>query len=383
MSNAYDSLILLGANVIGYEPGYKRHGKTKKEAIKKACRLAKNADVAVVFLGLEEGYDSEGRDRKDMYLPENQRKLIRMVTKYNENVVVVLSCGCIVEMSWDKKVKCVLHSYLSGQAGGAAVAQLLLGDKNPSGKLSETIPMKYEDVPSANYFPGPETTAEHREGIYVGYRYYDTAKVKVKYPFGHGLSYTKFEYGNLKAEKDKISFTIENVGERTGREVAQVYVSAKTNGMFRPEKELKGFASIVLKPGEKKEVEVKLNDRSFAVWSIEAEDWVIEPGEYEILVGASSRDIRLRDGLTIKTKLTQVCQIEKVREEKGKIVEATVENPYKGTIFRPYYNADVKNIQDETFKALIDRDIPDPRWNLSRPLEINDTIYMGRYSEKK
>lgn len=362
INNAYDALKKLGANIVGYEPGFKRHGKAKKEQIQKACLLAKKADVVLVFIGLEEGYDSEGSDREDMHLPLNQRKLINALKNVNKNLVAVLSCGCVIDMSWDIHTKAVLHGYLGGQAGGAAIAQLLLGKKNPSGKIAETVPMRYEDVPSSSYYPGMEVTSEYREGIYVGYRYYDTAKVPVKYPFGHGLSYTQFEYSDLNIDGNLITFQVKNTGKRTGREVAQLYIAPRTNGMFRPEKELKGFSSVTLKPGEKKEISIELNDRSFAVWSILENDWVVEPGEYDILVGASSADIRLRQSIT----------------KDG----YAVENPYKEESFKPYYKGAVKNISDETFEVLLKRKIPEAKWDLSKPLDFNDTIYQGKYSDK-
>lgn len=431
LDNAYDSLEKFGANIIGYAKGYhrsfeqsfnqkKKNGigvfkgkiENRDELILEACRLAKKSDIVLLFLGLPAGYDSEGTDREDMLLPKNQRKLIKALSYVNKNLVVVLSCGCVVDTSWDIHAKAVLHSYLGGQGGGAAIAALLLGKKNPSGKLAETIPMSYEDVPNKNYYPGKEATSEYREGIYVGYRYYDTAKVPVRYPFGHGLSYTSFAYSDLKVKEDKVSFTIENIGSRTGREVAQLYVKQKKDRMspmmeadndsivcsnsemgkkhchiFRPEKELKGFVSVTLKPGEKKEVSMELSDRSFAVWSIFQNDWIIEPGEYEILIGASARDIRLQETIVKSEKVRdkdlseENLNTNREREVDQKENQPVV-NPYAEEVFLPYYSGDVTNISDETFKALLGRDIPETTWDREKPLEFNSPIAQGRYLKK-
>ena len=240
--------------------------------IRQACNLAKDAGVVLLWLGLDEGGEAEGVDRPDMKLPENQISLLNALAAVNPNIVVVLSCGCAVEMDWDVKVKAVIHGYLGGQAGALAMAKLLTGEANVSGKLSETVPMRYEDVSSYAYYPGMEATSEYREGLYVGYRYFDTAKREVKYPFGHGLSYTEFAYSDLSVTEGAVHFTVRNTGSICGEEIAQLYIHADTNGMFRPEQELKGFAKVSLEPGEEKQVTIGLDDRSFAVWSIPEHD---------------------------------------------------------------------------------------------------------------
>lgn len=359
LDSGLDALKAAGVNVVGYAPGYHRGGKANSSLIQKACGLAKEAEVVLLWLGLDEGGEAEGVDRDTMTLPRNQLALLDALSRVNPNIVVVLSCGCSVEMTWDSKVKALLHGYLGGQAGAQAQAALLTGAANPSGKLSETIPLCYEDVPSAGYYPGREATSEYREGIYVGYRYYDTAHKPVKYPFGFGLSYTSFAYSQLEIGEDQVRFRIRNTGSRYGEEIAQLYIHSETGGMFRPEQELKGFARVSLAPGEEREVTIPLNDRSFALWSVVKKDWVVEPGVYELRIGASSRDIRLTG------------KLEKAGE--------AAENPYRDAAFAPYYKAEVTHVPDESFRALLGRPIPQASWDRSAPMGFNDTLSQGEY----
>ena len=353
-----DALKAAGANVTGFALGFRRGGRRDHLLIRQACNLAKNADTVLLWLGLDEGGEAEGVDRTDMKLPENQIDLLNAVAAVNPNIVVVLQCGCAVEMNWDTRARAVLHGYLGGQAGATAMAKLLLGEANVSGKLSETIPLRYEDIPSAPYYPGREATSEYREGIFVGYRYFDTAKKKVKYPFGHGLSYTTFVYSNLELHSDRVSFRIRNTGNVPGAEIAQLYIHPETRGMFRAEQELKGFVKVALNPGEEKTVSIALNDRSFAVWSIRENNWVIEGGVYEVRIGASSRDIRLTG---------------EIRRD------GAAANPYTGTAFAPYYSGEVQFVGDESFEALLEHAIPNAKWDRSAPIGFNDTISQGEY----
>ena len=359
LESGLDALKAIGAKVTGFAPGFRRGGKKDSMLIRQACNLANDADVILLWLGLDEGGEAEGVDRENMKLPENQIALLDALAQVNPNIVVVLSCGCAVEMRWDNKAKAVIHGYLGGQAGAIAMAKLLTGEVSPSGKLAETVPVGYEEVPSYAYYPGVEATSEYREGLYVGYRYFDTAKREVKYPFGHGLSYTKFEYSGIVVSEDSVSFRVRNIGDRPGEEIAQLYIHGATDGMFRPEQELKGFAKVSLEPGEEREVTIPLNDRSFAVWSIQKNNWVVEPGRYELRVGASSRDIRLTAGV----------------EKNG----AAVTNPYTGAAFAPYYEAAVRNVSDDSFRALLGREIPAARWDRGAPIGFNDTISQGEY----
>ena len=362
LESGLEALKVAGANVVGYGPGFRRGGKMDEKLLQEACKLAQKAETVVLWLGLDEAGEAEGVDRENMKLPENQLKLLEALAQVNPNIVVVLSCGCGVEMGWDDRAKAVLHGYLGGQAGALAIAKLLLGDANPSGKLSETIPLCYEDVPSAPYYPGLEATSEYREGLYIGYRYFDSAHKAVKYPFGFGLSYTEFGYSDLKVHDDSVTFLIRNIGSVAGEEIAQLYIHADTNGMFRPEQELKGFAKVHLEPGEEKERTIPLSHRSFSVWSILEKDWVTEPGSYEIRVGASSRDIRLQATI-----------------EKNGAIPA---NPYSDPVFAPYYNAQVQNIPDDAFAALLGREIPTANWDRTAPIGFNDTISQGVYLKR-
>ena len=265
-----------------------------------AVKAAAEADKAVIFAGLPESFESEGYDRSHMRLPECQNRLITEILKVQPNTVIVLHNGSPVEMPWLGEIKGLLETYLGGQAGGAAAANILYGKINPSGKLAETMPLKLSDNPSYLNFGGGEKV-EYREGIFVGYRYYDTKEMDVAFPFGYGLSYTTFAYSNLKlsmenpTEKDTVmvSADVTNTGKSAGKEVVQLYIRDLTGSAIRPEKELKGFEKVFLEPGETKTVTMELNKRSFAWYNTELHDWFAASGDYEILVGASSRDIRL------------------------------------------------------------------------------------------
>lgn len=273
-----------------------------------AVKAAAEADKAVIFAGLPESFESEGYDRSHMRLPECQNRLITEILKVQPNTVIVLHNGSPVEMPWLGEIKGLLETYLGGQAGGAAAANILYGKINPSGKLAETMPLKLSDNPSYLNFGGGEKV-EYREGIFVGYRYYDTKEMDVAFPFGYGLSYTTFAYSNLKlsmenpTEKDTVmvSADVTNTGKSAGKEVVQLYIRDLTGSAIRPEKELKGFEKVFLEPGETKTVTMELNKRSFAWYNTELHDWFAASGEYEILVGASSRDIRLTETLHLNS----------------------------------------------------------------------------------
>ena len=273
-----------------------------------AVKAAAEADKAVIFAGLPESFESEGYDRSHMRLPECQNRLITEILKVQPNTVIVLHNGSPVEMPWLGEIKGLLETYLGGQAGGAAAANILYGKINPSGKLAETMPLKLSDNPSYLNFGGGEKV-EYREGIFVGYRYYDTKEMDVAFPFGYGLSYTTFAYSNLKlsmenpTEKDTVMVyaDVTNTGKSAGKEVVQLYIRDLTGSAIRPEKELKGFEKVFLEPGETKTVTMELNKRSFAWYNTELHDWFAASGDYEILVGASSRDIRLTETLYLNS----------------------------------------------------------------------------------
>ena len=279
------------------------------EMIAEAVAAAKKAKAAVVFAGLPDSYESEGYDRAHMRMPACQNKLIEAVAEANPNTVVVLHNGAPVEMPWIGKVKAVLEAYLGGQAVGEAAVRVLFGDANPCGKLPETFPLKLEDNPSYLYYGGEGNVTEYREGVFVGYRYYDKKKMDVLFPFGFGLSYTAFEYSNLKVSagtiKDTdsltVNVTVKNTGSRAGKEVVQLYVGDAESTPLRPVRELKGFAKVALEPGECKAVSFTLDKRSFAYWNQQIHDWHVETGVFTIEVGGSSRDLPLKAEVTVES----------------------------------------------------------------------------------
>ena len=295
---------------ISYAPGYRLDSDAPDEAlITEAAEAAKGADVAVVFAGLPESYESEGYDRVHMRMPESHNALIEAVAAVQPHCVVVLQNGSPVEMPWIDKTEAVLESYLGGEAVGEAQVDLLYGSANPCGKLAETFPLRLQDSPSYLNFPGEGDRVEYREGVFVGYRWYDSVDREVLFPFGHGLSYTSFEYSDLHVDRKEISgdepvtvtLKVKNTGKRSGRETVQIYVQRPDGkGPVRPDKELRGFAKVFLAPGEEKEISASLTKRAFACYSTEAADWVVPAGEYGILAGASSRDIRLA-GKVVRT----------------------------------------------------------------------------------
>lgn len=293
-----------------YSAGYRLDTEeVDEQMIAEACTAAKAADAAVIFAGLTPEFESEGFDREHMRMPENHNELIRHVAQANPNTVVVLSKGAPVEMPWVDDVKAVLDGYLGGQAGGGGIADILFGKVNPSGKLAETQPLKLEDALSSRYFPMGPNTVQYRESLYVGYRWFDAAKVPVQFPFGHGLSYTSFEYSYLTVDRKKlncgdgitVSLTVKNSGDVAGAEVVELYVHDVKATAFRPEKELNGFAKVFLKPGEQTCVSFRLDKRSFAYYNTAIQDWHVESGDFELLVGASSADIRLKETVWVQS----------------------------------------------------------------------------------
>lgn len=297
-----------GMENITYAQGYiDEKDEIVEELINEAVEVAKKSKIAVVFAGLPDNFESEGYDRTHMKMPNCQNALIDAVCEVQPNTVVVLHNGSPVEMPWKDKVKGIVEAYLGGQAIGSAVVDVLFGKVNPSGKLPETFPLKLEDNPSYLYYFGEGDKVEYREGVFVGYRYYETKKVDVLFPFGHGLSYTNFKYSNITISDDNIKDTdtvtvtvdVTNTGDVFGKEVVQLYVSPKNNKIIRPVKELKGFEKIALEPGETKTVSFILNKRSFAYWNMEIHDWHVESGKYDILIGKSVSDIVLSREISV------------------------------------------------------------------------------------
>ena len=360
VDNAYAELEKYTDQKLAYAEGYSLESdEDDVKLIAKAKELAEKVDKVIIFAGLPDRYESEGYDRDTLEIPPNQNRLIEEVAEVNKNAIVVLSNGSPITMPWLNNVKGVLEGYLTGQAGGGAAADILFGHVNPSGKLAETFPQKLSDNPSYLFFPGEKDKVEYREGIFVGYRYYDSKEIEPLFPFGYGLSYTDFEYSDLKIKKNEItdqetlnlSLKVKNTGDIYGKEIIQLYVSDPESTVIKPEKELKEFAKVELEPGQEKIVEFELAKRAFAYYNTEIDDWYVESGEYDILIGASSRDIRLKE--TVR-------------------VESTVELPYEYTI-----NTNVGDIladpeAEEVFNEL-----------LSEYLEGTDLFEMlgGRKSE--
>lgn len=326
------------ANIL-YAEGYKLDTDDPDEKlIEEAKEIAKKGDIVVIFAGLPERYESEGYDRLHMKMPKSHNVLIEEIAKVNSNLVVVLSNGSPVEMPWVEKPKAILETYLGGQAWGGAVADVLFGVVNPSGKLAETFPKKLSDNPSYLFFPGEGDRVEYREGIFVGYRYYDKKEMEVLFPFGYGLSYTTFEYSDLRLAKKeitdqevlKVRVRVKNTGKVKGKEIIQLYVKDVKSSVIRPEKELKGFVKIELAPGEEKEVEFELDKRAFAYYNVDIKDWYVETGEFEILIGKSSRDIVLKDTVYVKST-TEI----KKKYHKNSTIGDIIEDPYAEEIFKP------------------------------------------------
>ncbi|MGM0837222.1 MAG: beta-glucosidase [Bacillota bacterium] len=296
---------------------------------------AQNSDVTILFVGLPERYESEGYDRTHLNIPSNHQNLIEAVASVQENVIVVLSNGSPIEMPWISKVKAVLEGYLGGQAFGGAVADLLFGEVNPSGKLAETFPEQLGHNPSYLNFPGEGDQVEYKEGIFVGYRYYDTKNIQPLFPFGYGLSYTTFDYTDILVDKKdfadtetvNVHITVKNTGNRAGKEIVQVYVKDLESTAVRPEKELKGFEKVELQPGEEKTVVVTLDKRSFAYYDVARKDWHVESGEFEILAGKSSDEIVLSEKVLVHSTSPKLPKVVTRNTIIGDIIGDPVHGP--------------------------------------------------------
>ena len=339
-----------------FMPGFTREDKWDDAMAAAAVKIAGEADIALLYLGLPEVFESEGLDRPHMRIPDNQIRLLEAVEKANPNTVVVFSGGSAVEMPWLSHCRALVWAGLGGQASAEAALKVLTGEVNPGGKLTETFPMTYEDLPVSHYYPGAQKTSEYRENLFVGYRYTETADCPVTFPFGHGLSYTTFAYDNLKADRDEVTFEITNAGTVDGDEVAQVYVAFPDSKIMRPARELKGFARVSLKAGETRQVTVRLDDKAFRYFNVGTNSWEIESGTYEILVGASVRDIRLKAAVEIQGTDAEI-------PETAKADFLTV--------------GELSGVPDAAFSALIGRDIPESSYG--ETFSINDPLdQLGR-----
>ena len=347
-----DKLIDSELNVIGYQQGFDRHGKPDAALQKSACELAAQADTVILCMGLDEIAESEGLDRSNLRLAQNQVDLLQAVAAVNPKIVVVLYSGSVVETPWLDNCQALLYAALGGQAGAGAVADALIGKVNPCGKLAETWPLAYADVPSAADFATRRKTVEYREGLYIGYRYFTTAEKAVRFPFGYGMSYTTFAYSDMAADEEGVSLTVTNTGSVAGTEIVQLYVAKKNSELFRPAKELKGFARVTLAPGEKQRITIMLDDKAFRFWNVKANRWEIEGGEYELLVGASVEDIRLCEKISVHGT-------------------ATV-HPYEDRDLDCYYKGDVLHVSDADFEKLLGHPIPNGKTKIDRNLTLGE-----------
>ncbi|MDR2741412.1 MAG: glycoside hydrolase family 3 C-terminal domain-containing protein [Treponema sp.] len=356
-----DCLNESGLEVVGHTAAYLRHGGTDEARLNAAVDLARQAEVVLLYMGLDELSESEGIDRENMHLRENQAAVLEAVSKVNPNVVVILSGGAPVETPWIDSCKALIHGYLGGQAGAGAMADALTGKINPSGKLAETWPVKCGDTPAYNYYPGKEKTSEYRESIFAGYRYYGTNNIPVRFPFGYGLSYTSFDYSDIIAGDGAVTFTVTNTGGTEGAEVVQLYVGAKNSKIYRPVRELKAFQKVRLQPGESKTVTMPLDEKAFRYFDTGTKRFEVEDGIYRIQIGASSVDIRLEADVKISGTVPSLA--------------------YSPDKLPSYYSGKVDNISDKEFETLLGHPVPQSKWDRSKPLERNDTFSQLFYAK--
>ena len=340
---------------VTFAPGYRRgDAEPDRELIREAVQIAKSADLVVLCMGLDELSECEGLDRTNMDLPKSHTTLLNALARVNANIVLVLSGGAPFVMPPKHLYRAAIHGYLSGQAGAGAMADALLGKLNPSGRLAESWPLQLEDTPCHSYYPAQGTCSQHREGLFVGYRYYDTAGVAVRYPFGYGLSYTKFEYSDLQTDGKTVSFTLTNTGSVDGAEVAQVYITCRTGKALRPRKELKGFQKVFLKAGESRRISIILDDKAYRYFNTETNRFEMETAHYVISVGASVSDIRLNATL--------------------RLIGTAADAP--ATNLPSYLTCRVQDVPDREFAALLGRPLGDCEY--SGAIRINDPIYRFR-----
>ena len=356
LNNLYDCLIAAGITFTAYAQGFDRRNPTPDSyMISQAVEAAKGAETVLLCVGLDEILESEGMDRLHMELSKSQQELIKAVCAVNKNVILVLSGGAPFVMPEAGTYRAAIHGYLGGQAGAAAIADALIGKVNPSGKLNETWPLSLEDVSATPYFPSKERTAEYREGLYVGYRYFESANVPVRYPFGYGLSYTEFAYSNIEVNDKGVSFTVTNKGNCAGAEVAQLYVSCKNGKIYRPTKELKGFQKVFLDAGESQRVSIAFDDKTFRYFDTTDNAWAVEDADYDICIAKNAHEVVLSSVLHVA----------------GKKAQDNAPACYK--------TADIKNVSDADFEALLGHAIPDGKW--SGEITENDALCQLYYAK--
>lgn len=341
-----------GLHSMGFAPGFDRQGKPDAAKQAEAVALAAKADAVLLCLGLDEIKESEGLDRADMKLADNQIELLQAVRESNPNTVVIVNAGASLETPWLAHCKALVYGALGGQAGAGAMVDVLTGKINPGGKLAETWANAYADTPARDHFAGPGRTVQYREGLYVGYRYYQTAGVPVAFPFGHGLSYTQFAYSDLHADAHSATLTVTNTGDRAGAEIVQLYVAKPNAEIFRPAQELKAFAKVQLAAGESKTVTLTLDDKAFRYWNTRTDSWEVEGGTYELRVGASSADIRLTAAV--------------------EVIGTDALNPYAGKALPHYQSGKVQTVPDAEWETLLGRPIPDDRVKIDRNMTLGE-----------
>lgn len=345
---------------IGYAPGFLRENKPDAALTEDALKLAREAECVLLYLGLTEVFESEGIDRAHMRIPQNQIDLLDKLAKVNKHIIVVLSSGSAVEMPWLDQCQALVYGSLGGQAGAEAMLRVLSGRVCPSGKLAETFPVAYRDLPVSHYYPGEQKTSEYREALFVGYRYCVTADEHPLFPFGYGLSYTSFTYANAAADEVAVSLDVTNTGSRAGVEIVQLYVALPESRVFRPDRELKGFARVMLAPGETKRVTIPLDDKTFRYFNVKTNRWEVEGGIYQLMLGASSEDIRLTTSIAI--------------------AGTNAPQPY-GDETDCYDRAQVHAVTDSIFRALLGHEPPPRSWDEKAPLEMNDAIMQLYYAK--
>jgi beta-glucosidase len=363
LDSPLDYLSQSNLEIVGYEPGYFRYGGDDDTKLKAAVDLAQQVEIVLLYMGLDEILESEGMDREHLQIWRNQTTLLEALSEVNPQVIVVLSGGAPIEIPWLYRCKALIHSYLGGQAGAGAMADALTGKVNPSGKLAETWPISYQDTPTYAYYPGREKTSEYRESLFIGYRYYETTGIPVRFPFGYGLSYTTFAYSDLRANVEALSFSLTNTGDRPGAEIAQVYVSAKNSKIFRPIRELKAFIKVLLLPGESKTVILSFDDKSFRYYNSTDGKYEVEGGIYTIQIGASVSDIKL---------------------EADVFVPGTSGRDNRLAALLPsYYSGKITQVSDAEFETLLGRPLPEAKWDQDKPLERNDTFSQLYYAKSR
>ena len=347
-----DCLAQSGLQCAGFAAGFDRQGRPDADKKAQAVALAQKADTVLLCLGLDEIKESEGLDRVDMKLADNQIELLQAVEQANPNTVVVLNAGASLETPWLAHCRALVYGALGGQAGAGAMVDVLTGKVNPGGKLAETWANAYEETPAKDNFAGAGRTVQYREGLYVGYRYYQTAGVPVAFPFGYGLSYTSFAYSDLKVTADSVTLTVTNTGARDGAEIVQVYIAKPGAEIFRPAQELKAFARVPLAAGESRTVTLPLDDKAFRYWNTRTDCWEIEGGRYEVRVGASSADIRLTANVDIRG--------------------TNAPDPYAGKALPHYKSGSVQNVPDAEWEVLLGHPIPQDKVKIDRNMTLGE-----------